>query len=154
MSHYQQNMVINAAPAAIYAALTTPVGMRGWWTEDCDVATAVGSTIYLRFGRNYKDMRIDRLEPDREVRWHCTRAHICADELTQKDEWVGTEIVFRLTSEGDGRTRLHFEHIGLVPALECYGLCSNGWQYFLESLRQFAETGRGTPRELTLAAVA
>ena len=45
----------------------------------------------------------------------------------------------------DGKTRLDFEHIGLVPALECYDLCSNCWSYFLGSLQQLVETGRGTP---------
>ena len=30
-----------------------------------------------------------------------------------------------------GRMRLDFEHVGLVPFLECYDLCSNGWQYYL-----------------------
>ena len=32
MSHYQQSLVLDAAPAAVYAALTTPAGLRGWWT--------------------------------------------------------------------------------------------------------------------------
>lgn len=154
MSHYQQNLIINATPAAVYAALTTPAGLRGWWTEDCDVSTELGGTIHFRFGRNYKDLRIEQLEPSREVRWYCTRAHIAAGDLTRRDEWVGTDIVFRLTPESEGRARVQFEHIGLVPAFECYELCSGGWQYFLRSLQQFAETGRGTPHALAMAEAA
>lgn len=154
MNHYQQSLVIEANPAAVYAALTTPEGLRGWWTKECEGATEVGGTIHFRFGRTHKDMRIERLEPGREVRWLCTVAHIAAGKLTRKDEWVGTQIVFRLTPQGDGRTRLDFEHIGLVPAFECYGLCSDGWRHFLGSLRQFAETGRGLPYELEAAAAA
>lgn len=146
MSHYQQSLILDADPATVYAALATPNGLRGWWSQDCDVATEVGGTIRFRFGRNYKDMRIERLEPDREVRWLCIRAHMTA--ITRKDEWVGTRIVFRLAPEGKGRTRLDFEHIGLVPSLECYDLCSNGWQYFMTSLQQLVETGCGTPHEL------
>ncbi|HEV7491877.1 MAG TPA: SRPBCC domain-containing protein, partial [Rhodanobacteraceae bacterium] len=114
MNHHQQNLIINATPAAVYAALTTPAGLSGWWTEDCDVPTEVGSTIHFRFGPHYKDMRIEHLEPSREVRWYCTRAHIAVGNLTRSDEWVGTEIVFRLMPDGEGRTRVHFEHIGLV----------------------------------------
>ena len=57
----------------------------------------------------------------------------------------GTEIAFRLTPTIDGKTRLDFEHVGLVPGLECYDRCSTGWNYFLASLRQYAETGSGTP---------
>ncbi len=68
--------------------------------------------------------------------------------LGRKDEWVGTRLVFQITPAGEGRTQLDFEHVGLVSAFECYDLCSNGWHYFLDSLQQFVETGRGTPYEV------
>jgi uncharacterized protein YndB with AHSA1/START domain len=154
MSHYQRSLVLEARPEAVYAALTTPEGLRGWWTQDCDVATQVGGTIELRFGGTRKQLRIERLEPGREVRWLCTRAHIAAAQLARRDEWVGTQIVFRLTPQGEGRTRFEFEHVGLVPAFECYGLCSDGWQYYLASLQRFVATGRGTPHELAGACAA
>ena len=145
MNHYQQSLVVDATPATVYAALTTPEGLRGWWTDDCDVATVVGETITFRFGPTSKDMRIDRLDADREVRWHVTKAHIAAGNLARRDEWVGTDIVFRMAPAGAGRTRLDFEHVGLVPGLDCYALCENGWRHFMASLKQLAETGRGTP---------
>jgi len=155
MSHYRQSLVLEANPAAVYAALTTPQGLRGWWTQDCDVATKVGGTTRFRFGRNHKDMRIERLQPGREVRWLCTAAQMfAAAQLTRKDEWAGTQIVFRLTPDGEGRTRVDFEHVGLVPELECYDQCSNGWRYYLDSLQQFVANGRGTPHELAAAGAA
>lgn len=147
MNHYKQSFIVKANPAMVYAALTTAEGLRGWWTQDCDVADKIGGTIHFRFGRTHKEMRIERLEPDREVRWLCTGAHIDADQLTRKDEWVGTQLVFRLTPDGKGHTHLDFEHLGLVPAFECYNLCSDGWRYFLNSLQQFVEIGHGTPYE-------
>jgi uncharacterized protein YndB with AHSA1/START domain len=48
VSHYQTSLVLQANPAALYTALTTPEGLRGWWTHDCDVATEVGSTTAAR----------------------------------------------------------------------------------------------------------
>jgi uncharacterized protein YndB with AHSA1/START domain len=147
MMHYQQSFIVKASPSAIYAALTTPDGLSRWWTQDCDVATEVGGTIQFRFGRSRKNMRIELLEPDREVRWLCTDAYIDVAYLNRKDEWVDTQIVFRLAPEGKEHTRLGFDHIGLLPSLECYDLCNNGWQYFLGSLQQFLETGKGTPHE-------
>ncbi|MDB5949580.1 MAG: hypothetical protein JWR65_1435 [Massilia sp.] len=145
MNHYQQNLTIAASPAAVYAALTTTEGLRAWWTDDCDGATGVDGILHFRFGATYKDMRVERLEPGREVRWQCTLAHIAADSLARKDEWVGTELVFRISDAGQGRTRLDFEHVGLDPSLECYGLCYKGWQHFLGSLQQYLETGKGRP---------
>lgn len=147
MNHYQQSFIAKADPAAVYAALTTPEGLRGWWTPECAVAAEVGGTNHFRFGGTHKAMRIERLEPGREVRWRCTAAHIDVDRLARKDEWVGTQLVFHLAPDGQGQTRLDFAHLGLVPALECYDLCSNGWRHFLGSLQQFVETGHGTPYE-------
>jgi uncharacterized protein YndB with AHSA1/START domain len=151
MSHFRKSLVIDANPEAVYAALTAPEGLRGWWTQDCDVPTRTGDTIHLRFGRTRKAMLIERLTPAREVRWRCTAAHIAASSIAQKDEWVGTEVVFRLAKVGDAQTHLEFEHIGLLPVLECYALCRNGWDHFLASLQRFAATGRGTPYELATA---
>jgi uncharacterized protein YndB with AHSA1/START domain len=145
MNHYRKSLVLEAGPAIVYAALATPEGLRGWWSQDSDIATDVGGTSHLRFGRTYKDMRIDNLEPGREVRWTCTGAHIATGDLTRRDEWVGTQVVFRLLPDAQGHTLLEFEHVGLVPALECYDLCDDGWRYFLDSLRKLVESGRGTP---------
>lgn len=154
MTHFQQSLVLEAAPAAVYAALTTPAGLRGWWTSDCDVSTAIGGTLRFRFGAHWKAMRIERLDPDREVRWACTEAHIDMAQFRRTDEWIGTQIIFRLSPLGGGRSRVDFEHVGLVPTFECWGVCNDGWHHFLGSLRQFTETGRGTPYEPAAAAAA
>ena len=154
MSHYRQRLILDVNPTIVYSALTTIGGLRSWWTQDCDGATAVGGTIHIRFGRTHKAMRVEQLTPGREVRWLCTEAYIAAAQLTRKDEWEGTRLVFRMTPDGAGRTRLDFEHIGLVPTFECYGLCSNGWRHYLDSLQQWVGTGRGTPYELATAEMA
>jgi uncharacterized protein YndB with AHSA1/START domain len=154
VNNYQHSLDISADAATVYAALTTTEGLRGWWSQDCDVTHGIGGSLLFRFGANFKGMRVERLEPEREVRWLCTRAHIAASHVTRKDEWVGTHIIFRLTPVDSGRTRLDFEHIGLVPAMQCYDLCRDGWNYFLPSLQQFAETGCGTPFEVSAAVAA
>lgn len=145
MEHFHQSLIVAASPVAAYEALATIVGLRRWWTEDCDGVAGLGGTIHFRFGSVYKDMRVEVAEPGREVRWVCTRACIDVPSLSRKDEWVGTEMVFRLSDAGQGSTRLDFEHIGLVPSFECYGMCVKGWQYFLGSLQQYLDTGKGTP---------
>ena len=62
-------------------------------------------------------------------------------------KWVGTKLVFRLAPEGEARTRLDVEHARLVPAFECYGPRSGGWEHYVGGLRRFVDTGRGTPYE-------
>ena len=154
MSHYQHSFVAEANPATVYAALTTTEGLSGWWSQDCDIESDVGGTLRFRFGANCKTMRIEESLPDHSVRWRCTACFMAADHLTRRNEWIDTEMVFRLTSQGQGRTRVDFEHIGLVPALECFGMCSKGWDYFMPSLLAYVETGVGTPFPLPQAVAA
>ena len=152
MNHFQHSLLIEADPAAVHAALVTAEGLRGWWTRDCDIdsgGVGVGSTLRFRFGPHHKTMRVEALDAHREVRWLCTAAHLDVDAFKRKDEWVGTRIVFRLVPDGTGRTRLDFEHVGLLPELECHAVCSSGWGHYLESLQRYAQTGRGMPYEPT-----
>ena len=145
MNHFHRQLLLSASPAAVYQALTTQRGLRRWWTESCEASTAVGGKSTFRFGPHHKVMRIEALVPDREVRWHCVEAHIELPNLQRKDEWVGTQIVFKLSSEEGGKTRLDFEHIGLTPAFECFDICRSGWAQYLGSLQSLVETGQGDP---------
>jgi uncharacterized protein YndB with AHSA1/START domain len=152
MKHYQKTFSVHAAPADVYAALTSIASLRGWWTQDCDGDPAAGGTIHFRFGVCFKDMRVEQLVPASLVQWRCTAAHIEAPSITRSGEWVGTQVVFRLHDEEPGRTRIAFEHVGLLPSLECHALCTQGWEQFLGSLTQFLETGEGAPYQRSMPA--
>lgn len=53
--------------------------------------------------------------------------------------------ILRTAQEGD-KTELRFTHVGLVPAIECYGACSRAWGFYInDSLRRFITTGEGQP---------
>jgi uncharacterized protein YndB with AHSA1/START domain len=147
MNHYKKDVRIAAPTSAVYRAITTSEGLQGWWTATCDVGIGVGARSTFRFGQTHNVMRIVSLEPDAEVRWQCIEQHHHApDQLTRTDEWAGTSVVFQLVAESPSSTLLHFEHIGLIPELECYGICYGGWNHFLgTSLKGFVETGVGAP---------
>lgn len=144
--HYRRELVLDAPPAAVYALLATPHGLRRWWTKTCAADTAVGGQATFRFGPHWKVMAIERLEPNRAVVWRCIDAHLDVDAFARKDEWVGTTIRFALTPSDDGgATRLEFEHLGLTPALQCHSICVDGWNRYLDSLRAEVERGEGHP---------
>ncbi len=145
MNHYKHQLLLSASPTAVYAALATQQGLRSWWTEACDVASEIGGQATFHFNRTCKVMRIDCLVPGREVRWHCVEAFIDAPALQRKDEWVGTDIVFTLSPQDGGGTRLAVEHIGLTPELQCFGICRDGWNLFLGSLQSLVDSGQGQP---------
>lgn len=144
---FELKTVLNAPPLAVYDALTTEQGIKGWWTPDCEVGSAVGDKSVFRFDDMVDVMRIDALIPGREVRWHVVQQdnHL-SDVLGNNTEWVGTDIVFQLSEHEDGGTILHFRHDGLTPDLACYQICNNGWTHFMRtSLPSLLETGHGHP---------
>ncbi|MFC5498937.1 SRPBCC domain-containing protein [Caenimonas terrae] len=144
MDHFRRQLVLSAPAADVYQALATQQGLQGWWTQSCEADGHAGGRATFRFGQTRKVMRIDRLEPGREVRWHCIESHIAIAGVPP-DEWRDTQIVFRLTPRGAAQTVLDFEHIGLTPALACWGACNKGWDHFLGSLRSLVESGEGAP---------
>lgn len=142
---FRMELPIKAPASTIYAALTGERGLRGWWTMTCDIGTGVGAQCTFRFGTTWKVMRIEALRPDAEVRWRCIEAHLQCAGLTREDEWEGTAISFTLEPQSPTSTLLRFAHLGLVPELECHGICTDGWRQFLGSLTRFVETGTGSP---------
>jgi hypothetical protein len=58
---------------------------------------------------------------------------------------TGTDVVFEISKIG-GNTVVQFTHVGLVPAYECYDICSNAWgSYITGSLRDLITIGKGQP---------
>ena len=127
-----------AAPAArVFEALTTLDGLAGWWTPAVTGSPLAGGELTFRFGDQRVVMRVDRADPA-GVRWLCI-------EHNALDEWPGTTLTFDLRSQDDDTTVLTFRHIGLVPALDCYGHCEQGWDRFMGSLAAYADGRGGAP---------
>ena len=138
-------LYLEAPATKVYEALTTSAGIQSWWTETCEIGTTEGGHSTFRFGDTSKTMRIERLVPATEVRWRCIDSSIDLEDGSISSEWIGTEFLFQLKPLSDQTTALHFQHIGLLPKLDCYSECFRGWTRFLSSLKQYVETGKGKP---------
>jgi hypothetical protein len=122
---------INAKPQLVSEALTTVDGLRGWWTTDTKGKATKGGTIDFGFCR----MKVVALSPGTLVHWRCTGG---------PEEWLGTEVVFRLSWK-DKQTFVLFTHAGWKQPVEFMHHCSTKWAVFLLSLKEFVETGSGRP---------
>jgi uncharacterized protein YndB with AHSA1/START domain len=123
------------APEQVYDALTTIDGLARWWTTDTTGDPGAGGTIAFRFLPGGFDMRVDELVAGKLVRWTV---------VDGPEEWLGTEISFELRTE-DGYTIVLFEHRGWREPVEFLSHCSTKWAAFLLSLKQYVETGVGSP---------
>lgn len=128
---------IHTAPRAVYEALTTQRGLSRWWTTKVKADAKVGGIVDFTFhGDFHPDMEQTALEPDRLVRWTCVGGH---------DNWQDNTFEFRLELR-DGETLLLFrQEYAQELGDETYGTYNFNWGYYLHSLKQLCETGKGTP---------
>ena len=124
-----------ASPDDVYAALTTPEQLAGWWTTRSTGSEEVGGVLQFRFERGGFDMKIVELKPAERVLWAV---------VDGPEEWVGTTISWDLRQEDD-YTIVLFKHEGWREPVEFMHHCSTKWAAFLLSLKSLLESGKGAP---------
>ncbi len=135
---------VDQTPEEVFDAINN---VRGWWSGEIEGDT---DKLDAEFTYRYKDMHLSKQEitefiPGKRVVWHVSGGWLSF--VKDKGEWKGTEIVFEITKKGD-KTELRFTHVGLVPALECYGDCSGAWGFYIDDgLRSLITTGKGQPNQ-------
>lgn len=146
MSSYAKKLIIETSPEKIYQAISTEKGLTSWWTQHVELYPHIGGIATFHFGKDsYAVMKIAKLLPNKEVVWKCVEQNFLRKDTDIVDEWVGTTIRFIITDTKDDHVDLFFAHEGLMPSLACYKDCESGWDYFLDSLKAYLETGTGTP---------
>jgi len=140
--HYSTVFTVDQSPQRVFEAIND---VRGWWSEATQGDTdKLGAVFYY----HYKDVhrctiQITEFVPGKKVAWRVL--HNVFSFIKDQTEWNGTDVVFDVAKK-DGKTELRFTHVGLLPAHECYEICSNAWgQFISRSLRDLIATGKGQP---------
>jgi uncharacterized protein YndB with AHSA1/START domain len=138
MPDIRHRVVISAPLNSVYEAVATTEGISQWWTrEGVRGDSSEGSKVEFYFGSPDPAaiMEVTRLDPEGHVSWNC---------IEGADEWVGTNLGFDLTANGD-ETVVLFSHADWREPSEFMAHCSARWAYFLLSMKSLLETGKGTP---------
>lgn len=124
-----------AAPMEkVFEALSTIQGLASWWTVATTGDTELSKTIHFRFGEHGRvDMQVRSSARPDLIRWEC---------IGGTTEWMGHLFSFHLDSN-DGKTRVQFEQAGWKEQNEYYASCNFSWGRYMESLRQYCQTGNG-----------
>ncbi len=139
---YTTSFTVDQSPAEVFAAVNN---VRGWWSEEIEGRTDQPGAEFTFTVQNIhcSTQKITEWEPDKKVVWQVVDSQL--NFVADKDEWTGTDILFEV-ARLDGRTELRFTHAGLVPALACYGQCTDAWAHYINnSLFNLITTGSGKP---------
>ena len=141
-SDYTITLLADPSPEAVFHAIND---IQSWWSEDFEGrATNQNDAFAVRFGQvHYSRQSVTTLIPASKIVWLVTESYL--NFIQNKNEWTGTEISFELSAVDD-KTQIRFTHHGLHPGIECFGDCSNGWNYYLQqSLLPRINSGSGRP---------
>ncbi|PWT96763.1 MAG: SRPBCC domain-containing protein [Bacteroidetes bacterium] len=115
-----------------------------WWKNDFSGrAEKLNDTFIVPFtAPSFVDFIVSEEIPGKKLVWKVTDCFL--PWFQDKKEWNNTEVVFEL-SENKGKTRIDFTHVGLVPQMECFEVCQNGWNGHINALMKFINEGIGIP---------
>ena len=142
--NYTTTFTVDQTPEEVFAAINN---VRGWWTGEIEGDTDnLGAEFTYRYEDAHRSThKITEFVPGSKVIWHTTDSQISF--VKNKTEWKGTDIVFEIAKKGN-QTELRFTHVGLVPAIQCYGDCSGAWGFYVnENLRSLITTRKGHSNE-------
>lgn len=136
------SFLVDKTPTEVFNAVTN---VRGWWSEEIEGDTQkAGDQFMYHFEDVHRcEFEITESIPNKKLVWHVIKNYF---NFTQdKSEWTGNNMIFEITTEGS-QTKFKFTQQGLVPHYECYSVCSNAWDnYINKSLKSLIETGKGQP---------
>ncbi|MEM9585445.1 MAG: SRPBCC domain-containing protein [Pseudomonadota bacterium] len=146
---YAKSIDVQAHPSAAFNAVTQ--GVAEWWTCPDQPLSNIGDRAKFIFppGLSYWTFELTFIEPPMRVEWTCVDAlHIHEGQPKEiETEWLDTKVLWHITENANG-SRIDMQHQGLTPELLCYDVCEAGWDmFFLGSLKQYLDTGKGTPHK-------
>ena len=129
--------IIEAPSERVWDALTQPDEIAGWWAQEARVKPEVGSVGVFRFRPPAGDLQFEvaELVQNKHVHWVSREG---------PPEWAETSVTWQFEPIPNG-TRLLFTHDGFVKKNEAFEQTRGNWDYFLDSLKSYLETGKGTP---------
>jgi uncharacterized protein YndB with AHSA1/START domain len=132
------SVMIEAAPAKIYEALSTGKGLGSFWTSDSKAEPRVGSVARFGFGGPVLEMKVEELKPGALVRWSTHDGF---------PEWKGTTVTWEIVPAAKGGTEVKFNHEGWPAQLPQADLASVNyvWGRVVGRLKKYVETGKPAP---------
>jgi uncharacterized protein YndB with AHSA1/START domain len=135
---YQTTIRVHASADAVFEMLTTVTGLAAWWNPATGSGETGGELRFMMSAPEPLLIHVDEATRPTSVRWTVTDCPFLRD-------WIGTKPTFAITPLDDHTSELYFHHQGLSEDLECVEMCTRSWNFYMTSLRDYLEAGRGNP---------
>lgn len=145
----EREIVLAASREEVWAALTTPAGLAGWWCDRVEIELRPGGTIVFDFGEHGTyDARVEVVEP--EERFVFSGRPFNGVEDAEQVPDLRTSAEFRLEDHAAG-TLLRLRETGFAAlpaalAAKTLGENEGAWDQALERLRTYLATDKHVTR--------
>jgi uncharacterized protein YndB with AHSA1/START domain len=136
MADINHEIKINAAPQAVYQALTNASELSKWHTSRTEKTNDIDET-FTTHPKDGPAFEWKVLKPDSDaVEWRC---------VAGPGHSVGTIARFQLSPLGDGRTLVEFSHSGWPDTHGNFRKCNTLWAVLLFHLQKYLSTKQAGP---------
>jgi uncharacterized protein YndB with AHSA1/START domain len=137
MTSHSHRITVEALKQRVYEAITTELGLQGWYTPSVHGSASHGEHLQLHFKSKAGPFhwKINEVAPGSVVQWEC---------LEGPGASRGTIATFHL-SECDGRTIVELDHDGIDEEDAKRKTCNSMWGALMLHLKRFVETGKADP---------
>ncbi len=138
---YTASITVNADANTAQQAISK---VAEWWTAGyTGHAEKVNDVFTVTFGETFVNFKVTEVVPGKKIVWKVTDCYL--HWQADKKEWNNTEIVWEIVPDGNSTT-ISMTHVGLVPEVECFENCREGWDFYIrESLFKLLTEGKGVP---------
>ena len=141
-TNFTTTIIVDNSASEAFNAINN---VRAWWQGEIEGNTSQlnDEFTYRMDDIHYSKQLIIELIPNEKVTWLITDSKLNPSKFKDESEWTGTKIIFEITT-ANNKTEVHFTHVGLISAFECYEDCSWAWGVLIqESLFSLITTGKG-----------
>jgi hypothetical protein len=138
---YNATIIVTKTASEAFKSIKS---VNKWWTENIEGNFEKLNDVFTMHSNDtFVTHKIVEFVSDKKIVWQVTDCNL--HFVKDKKEWKGTQISFDISTKGNA-TQISFTHMGLVPEVECYNVCSKGWdEYIKGSLFKLITEGEGLP---------
>jgi hypothetical protein len=133
------------APVPVHQAFEmVQTGVQIWWAKNFEGSSAkMDDEFTVHFGETFVTFKITELIPGKRIVWYCTDCNL--HWVKDRKEWKDTQLVWEFSGKGQ-HSKIDMTHVGLVPGIECFETCTQGWdQHFKGSLLKILSENKNVP---------